>query len=209
MKLTLPETLLLFGLHDDKGTVHSAAYLALDPALRGGVIVELKLRGLVQVRVAGDVRWHPEPATTPNPPFLQAAIKALQQAPSPAPISTWLAALAIGIPDLRAQVQSSLERRGVLGAPVRESSTNLAPVPVVDPTVEAALKQQVVWALEDEEAISPRLGSLVGLTVACHLGNVVFGDQADAADMRATWVADRDSVLRAVVESIAETEGEW
>lgn len=207
MKLTLPETLLLFGLHDDKGTVHSAAYLALDPALRGAVVVELKLQGLVQIRSSGDVRWHPDPPERPSVPFLQAAIRALQQAPSPAPVSTWLAALAIGLPDLRNRVQASLERRGVLGSPQRDDT--LAPIPVADPTVEAALRQQVVWALEDGERISPRLGSLVGLTVACHLGNVVFEDQADEADMRATWVADRDAVLRAVVESIAETEGEW
>ncbi|MEZ4236793.1 MAG: GPP34 family phosphoprotein [Myxococcota bacterium] len=214
MKLTLPETLLLFGLHDDKGTVHSAAYLALDPGLRGATVVELKLRGIVQVRtldpgpdgrVGGEVRWTPDPPPPPRLPFLLAAMEALRKAPSPADVSTWLAALAIEMPDLRAQVLASLEARGVLGAPADDGP--LPAVPVYDSTVEAALVQQVGWALEEADRISPRLGSLVGLTVACHLGGVVFGDQADAADERAAWVSERDAVLRAVVQSIGETEG--
>ena len=57
--------------------------------------------------------------------------------------------------------------------------------------------------------MSPRLGALIGLSVACHLDTVVFAERADEADARATWVADRDAILRAVVEVIAQAEGQW
>jgi hypothetical protein len=78
----------------------------------------------------------------------------------------------------------------------------------MDPSVERGLVDEALAALDQGDAIPPRLGALIGLTVACHLANVVFGDRADAADACATWVADRDAILRAVVEAIASTEGE-
>ena len=57
--LTLPEHLLLIALHDEKGTVHPAAYLALDSGLRGAVLAELRLQGRIQTGTNGQVRRHP------------------------------------------------------------------------------------------------------------------------------------------------------
>lgn len=219
---TLPEALLLFALHDDRGTVHSAAFMALEPALRGSVLTELKLRGLLQARnvpatanatSTGEIRWNPHPPPRPTEPYLRDAVDVLTSVKSPSPVSVWLDALAKGLPDLRARVSSALERRGIIMSAERELPTRtVSPAlayPLSDPSAERTLREQVNEALGHGEALSPRLGSLIGLTVACHLDTVVFGERADEADARATWVADRDAILRAVVEVIAQAEGQW
>jgi hypothetical protein len=217
---TLPETLLLFALHDDRGTVHSAAFLALEPALRGSVLSELKLRGHLQVRNTtvdgapnGEIRWHPSPPPRPREAYLRDAMDVLSGLEAPAPVGRWLALLAKGLPDLRARVSSALERRGILVSTERElPSRTVTPAvtyPLSNPTAERDLRDEVVRALDEGDAVSPRLGILVGLTVACHLDAVVFGDRAEEADARATWVADRDAILRAVVEVVAQAEGQW
>jgi golgi phosphoprotein 3 len=210
MPLTLPETLLLFALHDDRGTVHSVAYLGLDHALRGALLAELKLRGLVQVRTAGDIRHHPQPPERPKLPFLSDALDILASAKSPAPVPAWLDALASGLPDLRARVLTVLERRGILTSAdrVRAVSAETA-YPLSDRTAEQTVRDQVIAALDQQGDIAPRLGIVVALTVACHLDEVVFGDRRDDADAVAAWVADRDAVVRAVVEAIAKAEGQW
>lgn len=217
---TLPESLLLFALHDDRGTVHSAAFLALEPALRGSVLAELKLRGHLQVRnvavdggVGGEIRWHPSPPPRPREAYLRDAMDVLSSLEAPAPVGRWLETLAKGLPDLRARVSSALEQRGILISAERELPTRTVPpavaYPLSNPTAERDLRDEVIAALDQGDAVSPRLGTLVGLTVACHLDSVVFGTRADEADARATWVADRDAVLRAVVEVIAQAEGQW
>ncbi|MEQ1507398.1 MAG: GPP34 family phosphoprotein, partial [Myxococcota bacterium] len=107
MPITLPEALLLFALHDDRGTVHSAAYLALDPGLRGAVLSELKLRGYVQVRTTGDIRFHPAPPAPPTIPFLREALDAVARCASPAPVGVWVDALAAAQPDQRTRVRTA------------------------------------------------------------------------------------------------------
>jgi len=219
---TLPEALLLFALHDDRGTVHSAAFLALEPALRGSVLSELKLRGHLQVRNVGDpaqgtrsgeIRWSPTPPPRPIELYLRDAMDVLGSVPSPSPVGTWLDALARGLPDLRARVSAALERRGVVISAEREVHSRTVPpavtYPLSDASAEQAIRDQVNAALGVGDAVSPRLGALIGLTVACHLDGVVFGERADEADARATWVADRDAILRAVVEVVAQAEGQW
>jgi hypothetical protein len=67
MHVPLPEALLLFALHDAKGTVHSVAFLAIDHALRAAVLCELKLRGHVQTRLPSEIRHHPRPRSRRPP----------------------------------------------------------------------------------------------------------------------------------------------
>ncbi|MEQ1564739.1 MAG: GPP34 family phosphoprotein [Myxococcota bacterium] len=210
MSLTLPETLLLFALHDDRGTVHSVAYLGLDHALRGAVLAELKLRGHLQVRTAGDIRHHPSPPERPKLPFLCDALDVLASAKSPGSIASWLDLLAKGLPDLRARALAVLERRGILTSADRIRAVAAETTyPLSNRSAEDEARDQVVAALDAQHEVSPRLGVVIALTVACHLDEVVFGQRRDEADARAAWVADRDAVVRAVVEAIAKAEGQW
>jgi Golgi phosphoprotein 3 (GPP34) len=210
MKLTIPEVLLLFALHDDRGTVHSVAYIGLDHALRGGVLAELKLRGYLQVRRSGEIRFHPSPPDPPPPGLLLTALQVLSSVRSPAQVQVWLEAIAIGIPDLRVRVLADLEARGILvyGARSRRGSPAPADVPVEMPP-ERVARREITAALDLREEVPPRQGILVALTVAVHLDGVVFEARRHEAEQLAAWVIDQDSIVRAVSAAIRRAEGDW
>lgn len=210
MNVSLPEALLLFALDDDKGTVHPAAGLALDFVLRGAVLSELRLRGNLQSRASGNLRHARRPPPPPGNPVLRDGLEALVDAPSPAPVAAWMQELARHRPLLRADVIDLLGRRGVLeatdhGAPGLERRLHHA----TDRATERGLREQAHAALDAGAAAVPRLALLVAFTVASHLEPVVFGHRSEEAENFAGWVADRDSVLRAVVQAVAEAEGRW
>ena len=48
LSLPLPEALFLLALHDERGTVHPSAYIALDQGLRAALIGELRARKRVR-----------------------------------------------------------------------------------------------------------------------------------------------------------------
>lgn len=212
MPLTLPESLLLFALHDAKGTVHSVAFLAIDHALRAAVLSELKLRGHVQARLPSEVRHHPRPPEPPSLPILRDALSALQSAPSPGPVKAWALRLAAVMPDLRERLTALLEHRGILGKTDRERAglRDEIAFPMTDAGAEDALKQRLASALDAGADVTPRDGVLLALTVACHLHPLVLGDtRAEEAEERAAWVSDRDAIVAAALRAIAEAEGEW
>ena len=212
MQVTLPEALLLFALHDAKGTVHSVAFLAIDHALRAAVLSELKLRGHVQTRLPSEIRHHPRPPEAPSLPILRDALAALASAPSPGPVKAWSLRLAAVMPDLRERLTVLLEHRGILGKIDRERSglTDEVAFPLTDTGAEEALKRSLSDGLEAGTDISPRDGVLLALTVACHLHPmVVGGEKAEDAEGRAGWVSDRDAIVSAAMRAIAEAEGEW
>jgi len=207
--LPLPEALLLFALHDDKGTVVSSAFLALDHALRGAILAELRLRGFVQTRSDDVLRLHPDPPADPQEPVLAAALAILRGAPDEVPVADALLALERGLPDLRDAISASLAQQGILGESTVERMGLPDDVthPMTDREQEARLLDLVRGGLNDGDAISPRVGTLVGLTVAAHLEEEVFSDAAASAKERADWVAGQDAVLRAVRDAVERVEG--
>lgn len=220
MRLTLPEALLLFALHDAKGTVHKVAFLAIDHGLRAALLAELKLRGHVQARLPGalqttpsegEIRHHPRPSDPPTMPILRDALSALATAPSPAPPRAWLQRISEVMPDLRERLTAVLEQRGILGKVDRERAglTDEVAHPLADGAVEAWQRAATLAALGRGDEIHPRDGVLVALTVACHLQHVVFGERAEEAEARAAWVAEREVIVAAAQRAIAEAEGEW
>jgi hypothetical protein len=207
--LPLPEALLLFALHDDKGTVVSSAFLALDHTLRGAILAELRLRGLVQTRVDDVLRLHPDAPAIPLEPLLSDALMILRGLPGEVPVADALLALERGLPDLRGAISTELARRGILGESTVERMGLPDDVthPQADEQPERTVREAVWRGVEEEgDAISPRLGTLVGLTVAAHLEEEVFADTRAALD-RADWVAERDAVLRAVRDAVERVEG--
>ncbi len=207
--LPLPEALLLFALHDDKGTVVSSAFLALDHTLRGAILAELRLRGFVQTRSDGMLRVHPNAPADPLEPVLDRAFQLLTADGGEQSAADALLALERGLPELRELISTELARRGILGESTLERMGLPDDVvhPMADDRHEANLRQAVKEGVEGAgDTISPRLGTLVGLTVAAHLEGDVFDDIA-AAKARAEWVAERDAVLRAVREAVERVEG--
>lgn len=208
--VSLPEALVLFALHDERGTIHPAAGLALDHALRGAMLSELRLRGCIETRSSGDIRHSREQAPSPGNPVLREAFAALEAAASPAPVRDWLTHLARVRPGLRGDLIGLLGDRGILDETDRDRAGIERRVhPSTDQSVESGLRTQAHAALDAGAAVVPRLGLLVAFTVACHLERVVFERRAQQAEDLAGWVADRDSVVRAVVQAIAEAEGRW
>jgi hypothetical protein len=204
MTLTLPEELMLFALRDDRGTVHSAAFLALDPALRGAILAELKLQGHIQVRQSGELRR--VQGTPPKNPLVLDGYHALLGAPAPSTAERWFAILGEQLVGLRSRVVAVLERRGILvAAPKQERDFAW----MSDQKLEHAAQQRLLAALDAHDSLPPRDGILIALVVACHLDGVVFGPRAQEARTRAAWVSERDAVVRAVSSLVAEIEGAW
>lgn len=206
--ITMPEALLLFALHDDKGTVQASAFLALDHALRGGALAELRLRGYVQTRPNGDLRCHPSPPPPPSERVLTQAWAAMQVAVEPVPTAEALSALQRGLGDIREVLVEELARRGILTATQVERMGLPDDVvhPMADGRQEKALRAAMEEGMALGDAVSPRVGTLVALSVAAHLEEHLFEDP-EAARQLADRVADRDAVVRAVREAVARVEG--
>lgn len=200
---------MLFALHDAKGTIHHAAFVAIDHGLRGALIAELKLRGYVQTRADGTARLHPAPPPPPTTPLLRDGLAAL--APSPAPVADWLDRLAQVMPDLRVRTVALLEGRGLLRHEDRDRAglAEAHSFPMVDGSAERASRRETLDALDAGDEIDPRAGMLVGLTVACHLEQEVLGARAADGVARAAWVEERDAIVRATVRAVAIAEGTW
>lgn len=207
--LPLPEALLLFALHDDTGTVVSSAFLALDHTLRGAILAELRLRGLVQTRADGMMRLHPSPPEARLEPLLARSLALLRAEDAELSVADALTVLERGLPDLRELISTELARRGILG----ESTISRMGLPddVAHPSAnhepEAALRRATSEAIDsDRDSLTPRLGTLIGLTVAAHLEEELFED-VDKAKGLADWVAEQDAVLRASREAVERVEG--
>ena len=206
--LTMPEALLLFALHDDKGTVQASAFLALDHALRGGLLAELRLRGYVQTRNNGELRRHPEPPPAPSNGPMALAWSLFEGLESSIPSAEALSILQRGIGDVRELITSELARRGILGTTEVERMGLPDDVvhPMADDRPEKQLRVQLHEGLAAGISVSPRIGCMIALSVAAHLENDLFAEPA-IARARADWVASRDAVVRAVRESVERVEG--
>lgn len=208
--VSLPEALLLFALHDERGTVHPSAFIAIDHGLRAAVLAELRLRGFVQTRRDGHATRDPH-AGAPSDALLADACALLDgEEDEEGDVGAWIKALG-GLRDLRMRLARGLSDRGVLRAEGRHRTMlpDQLTFPLQDPSVEAAQIARLRDALTQGELLTPRDGTLIGMVVACHLEPWVFGEQTTAARQRARWVADRDAIVRVlgVLVQQAETWG--
>ncbi len=210
--LTLPEILMLFALHDDKGTVHPSAFLAIDHGLRGACLCELRLRKIVQTRKNGGVRRHPEAFKPVGWPILDKVIAVLSEAESPGKVEDWMQLLGDKLPNIRADITEGLEAHGILGETDKERVLLPGSVthPMQDGTVEHEMLARIREGVHAGEKVTPRIGTLISLVAACNLINVLY-DKEDRAAARkmADWVAERDAISRAVKEAVAKAEGTW
>lgn len=208
--LSLPDTLLLFALHDDKGTVHPSAFLALDHALRGAMLGELRLRGCVKTWRSSRIELTDRGA---GDDLLDHALEILRAALPPKPgVLDAMTALAGGLPDLRARVILRLESAGILVSADKERVLlpGTKTHPMTDATMEAAALGDMRSALDDEAELTPRRGALLALVEACGLVDVLFDpDERAAAAATATLVRRRDAIAEAVQEAVERTAGLW
>jgi len=208
--LSIPEALLLFALHDDKGTVQPAAFLALDHALRGALLCELRCRGYLQTKVTGEVRITPSPPPPPPESILSTALAAVGELDLPAPAGDALDAVQRALPDLRDDLVGALADRGILSEAHVERMGLPDDVvhPMANAAAEARARGRLREALTLDDDVQPRWGSLLALCAAAHLESDLFpADHLEQVSARADWVAERDAIVRAVRAAVELVEG--
>lgn len=209
MLLSLPESLLLFALHDEKGTIRSSAYLSLGAALRGAVLAELVLAG--DLRLSGD-GWMKRVSSDSRSPLLTDALAAVAGVPNPSPIHTWDQALRDGLPDLKDRVTRVLLERGAIATDIidREGLKDTTTYPTGDGRWERQMEQQVRAAIATGPRITRRMGSLVALIHVCDLWSA-FRDPSLTAAGRSMgeWVIGRDPLSQAVRVAVHKAEGSY
>lgn len=208
MSLPLPEALLLFSLHSERGTLLPTAYLWIDIGLRAAVLSELKLVGHVQARRGGQVRVNPARAQSPHHPALRDVLDVLRQECPEGTVREWFELLDKRRTDLKDPVAAVLRRRGIVKAVDRQRAS-LPHQPTFPTADQSAREDQILLlraSLSDEDDIQPRYGMLVALVSICRLTSSVFGDLAEVAEARAQWVFERDAILRHASGMVAEAE---
>jgi golgi phosphoprotein 3 len=209
--LTLPEALLLFALHDRKGTIHPPAFLAIDHGLRGASLAELRLRGFLQTKKGGMIRRRPTD-TSPGVSFLDDVLGVIDTQPSPSRIDVWLRAIQASIPFLRRHLIERLESAHILGATAKERVLlpNSSLYPMRDESAEALMVVAIRTGIAKGHAISPRTGTLLSLAAACNLLDVILEPSERPEGHRlAEWVAERDGISASVREAVERSEGTW
>ncbi|MEM6456258.1 MAG: GPP34 family phosphoprotein [Acidobacteriota bacterium] len=170
-ELTLPESLLLLALDDEKGTAPSTFFL--DLALAGGVITELLLGGWVAIEQEKR-RVHlvvHDGSAPPTAPLLRDSLESIRIAKRPRSPKDWVMTLARGS-KLRTQIAEPLCQRGILRA--ERTSFLLVFKRTVFPEVDPGPERQLIEALEhaiftDEPIDDPRQLALITFADATNL----------------------------------------
>ncbi len=208
--LTLPETLLLFALHDDRGTIRSEAYLGLDESLYAAVLAEMFLRGHIRVRSDGLVE-HPLAAPDTNSPMLARALGVLRKS-MPTEIDACLQVLREGMPDLRDRVLGTLVVKDII-EPAEVDRPSLADTeihPTEDAAPEHRMRAHLRSALQEGVGMSRRAGLLLGLVYVNGLfGAVLPSSERDVAKQWGDWVKERDPIVRLADVEVRKAEGSY
>jgi hypothetical protein len=206
--LTLHETVLLFALHDDRGTVHSRAWIGLDDALRGAVAAEWMLRGTLTVDRAGLCTWADRVAGSPLLDGLRDEI-APHLRTTTFEIDALLSALQAWTPSLRGRVERCLVLRGTLqlGAIDRHELEDTTTLHARGPE-ETAMLAHLAEAIRRGPEMRRRMGMLIGLVHALDLWPVLLPPTERAAAREAgAWVLQRDALIQAVERRVLARSG--
>lgn len=208
----LPEALLLLALDDEKGTVFPAAFLALDHALRGALLAELRLEGVVQTKKGGAIRRAPTAPSIGGDPLLDRAWQVVSALPNPGNVNDWLAAFERSFQGIRNDILASLDARGVL-APTDTDRGGVLPGSTAHLLKDRGVALEVTQMIRQAAAADPvpaRGGTLVALVDSVHLLDRLFPkDERAAARRVAAFVAERDSIVQGVSDLVRRTEGDF
>ncbi len=210
--LTLHESLLLFALHDDRGTIHSRAWLGLDDGLRGAVIAEWHLRGHLALRRGGLGSWTGRRKN--GTPLLDGLRRLLEGSISTPTfvMDALFAGLEVHAPDLKERVERSLVARGIAFRGAIERHELEAGSTLHGATEEErAMLERVRAAIRQVERAPRRDGVLVGLVDALDLWPVLLpeasAERLEEARQAGAWVRRRDPICAEVMERVFERMG--
>lgn len=206
--LTLHESLLLFALHDDRGTVHSRAWIGLDDALRGAIAAEWMLRGALNVDRSGLARWTDRPTGSPLLDGVRSAIRERLRTES-FEVDAVLSALETWMPSLRAQVERCLTVRGIVQAGEIDRH-QLADTPTLRNRgdEETVMMEHLAAGIAAGPAVSRRMGMLIGLAHTLDLWSVLLSPtERFPAREQGEWAIERDAILQAVHRRVLDRSG--
>ena len=208
--LTLPETLLLFALHDERGTIRSEAWLGLDESLHASVLAELYLRGHIRVRSDGYVE-HPLATPDTDSPLLARALGVLRQS-MPDALTGCHGVLEEGMPDIRDRVLGTLIVKSIVSpADIdRPSLADSEAHPTQDAGPEMTMRGHLRTALHEGVGMSRRAGILLGLVHVNGLFGALLPKSEQPIAMKwGDWVKERDPIVRLADVAVRKAEGSW
>lgn len=199
--LTLPEQLLLLALHDQKGTILSSASISIEYGLAGAVIMELALRGKVQMRAKKLVVV--DSAATGDD-VLDRVLGQMKEAGKDRDAAYWINRLPSKIKIKPAMLERLVQQRilnmeeqkilGLFGSPH---------YPTRNPQEEKKLREQIRQTVLCRYPTEAKLVALVGLVQACGLTNEIFSkEERKEADRRIKEIMQHDPVAKAVADTV-------
>ncbi len=208
--LTLPESVLLFALDDERGNVRPSAFLGLDEALYAAVLAELMLRGLLRVRSRDGAVRLPEKLPKCDHVMLMLALHAITEGEATT-VDKALEVLDTDLGMIRSRITGALASRGVLEAVEVDRALLEDDVvhPAEDPEPEARMREVVRDAVGRGDAMTRREGMLVGLLHCLDLWEAVLPDAMDDARAAGEWVLERDIICRQTQIAVSKARGTW
>jgi len=203
--MLLPESLLLLALGRG-GRIPASRLPALRYALPGSVLLELALRGLVEVQ---DDRVIASEASPTGEELLDSALRQVKEGGRLWTAGFWVRGLAAPRGRWRDYVAERLVDRGVLASrrawlPV----PGLRRWPVRDAAVVAEVHETVRAALAADGDPAPRVALLVSLAEACKLTtSLAERGERRRARRRARAIAKGESVGAEVSEAVRQVQG--
>lgn len=202
----LYQVLLLLALHDERGTPHPAAYIALDEGLRAAILADLRVRRRLRVLADGVHPRSPEPTGDALLDEVLAGLAGVEAGPA----GGWLDAVRALLPDVRDRVTATLVATGVVERRERDLP-DLDPrqsLPMVAGDLEARTLARLREVLLEGGQVGPWEWHLVSLVEACNLIDVHFqGAERQVARDQAAEVRAQDVLGSALAEWVADAEG--
>ena len=199
--LNLAEELLLLGLHDEKGTVLTAASLGLTYGLAGAVLIELERAGLVRLEGKDLIA---APLGLTRDPILDEVLEAVRSSPKVRSIGHWVGFFGRS-GKLKKWFLTRLADKGIV---TREEGRFLGIFPTsrypqLDPRPEAGVRDRVRSGIMGVASPGEREAALIGLVHACDLVGVLFekGERREAK-AKAKEIARRQPIGGAVARAI-------
>ena len=206
MNATLADELLLVALHRQGRAPAAATRAALAHGLAGGLVLELLLRGAVEV--SGRVLLA-RPGRVTGDELLDDALARLRASRRPHSVDRWIRVLARRPSSLQSCLAGRLVQAGVLREEVRRV-LGVLPVrrhAVADQAAVAGLRARLRAALLGDGVLEPRTASLVVLVGACGLVDVLVArPERRGARGRAAQLAEHDPAAAAVTAAIRRAQ---
>lgn len=203
--LTLPEQLLLLAMDDKKGTILTAAVIPIQFGLAGAAIMELALRGNVEIR---DKKLDVTNDSYTGDNLLDGVINQFKSTNKRKSVSDWIIALA-DKDNIQKLTVKSLVNKGILEAEEHKTlgifkSTHY---PMKDSGQELEIKEKIRRVVLYNDKMDTKVVVLIGLVNTCGLTSEIFSkDERKRAKSRIKEISNSDLISKTVVDTVTEVQ---